>query len=171
MSRSGFAPAKKEVVPTGSVWEYLPIHIRHGRFQVKAFCPKRLGVVGAVDLYEVAEVQRGEVRKYTEDDILSIAKMTDIQPGSNWLDGANSLCKIERPEFGSGALENSWIFSFVSVLATWHGASSVRESDILRYWKPVKGGASCPLCGGPGLQLFTSFECAVSSCRNARRGG
>lgn len=176
MSYASFSPTKKESVPIGSVWEYLPSHPRDGRFQVKAFCPRRLDIVGAVDLYEVAEVNRGEVRKYTEDDILAMAKMTQIQPGSKWLDPGKRACKIDRPEYGTGGWrigdEHVWLYS---CSARSLGSGRAVESEILRYWEPAPNSGSkvqtCPLCGGAGVQLFTSFECAVSICKNARRVG
>lgn len=158
---------KTDLVPVGSCWEYAQWYHRSGNFVVKRLIPadRTSGKIGSVDLYEVQETVHGDIRKYTEEDVIQIATLTKIQPGQTYLDGSNRVVKIARPEISAWP-SPSWFFSVNGVQDQY----SVRQSVILTSWTlVVMSGPTCPLCGGPGQSMITTFECKNSACRNYRK--
>ncbi len=159
-NRSSFRPTKEEPVKLGQVWEYGELYHRQGRFAVKTRV--------RADFWECVETSRGEIRRYTTDDILNHAHPTRIQPGQIWEDDYKAVRTIVRHLVDP--FSDAW-----EVAVSIKGArTTVQVSDykIRTDWTLVVGvgggGASCPLCGGSGYQGFNMFECSNGSCRNYR---
>lgn len=161
------AAKKPEPVQLDQVWEYGTRYHRVGRVWVK----RRI----RADFWECQETERGDVRNYDTDDLISIAALTKIQPGQNWIDSSKRLCRIDRPEFTSSGygFGYKWMFGRADLGSL---TQSTSEFEILTHWTLVVGtvgkGQLCPLCGSPGQSMAVLFDCSSSSCRNYsnRRG-